>query len=56
MSEKKLVKVTFEYEDEIHTLEGEQAEEWLHAANSMAIMESNHGRPFPQFKWKVVKK
>lgn len=49
---KKLLKVTFEYEDEIRWLDGDDADRWLKAADGMAIMEANHGRPFPEFKWK----
>ena len=56
MSDKKIVKVTFEYEDEIRWLEGETAQKWLDAANSTAVMEHIHGRPFPEFKWKTKKK
>ena len=54
--EKKLVKVTLEFEDKIQTLVGEEAEKWLQAANRVAIMEHIHGRPFPEFKWRTVKK
>lgn len=36
----KILKVIFEYEDETHTLEGEDAKRWLSATDGMAIMES----------------
>jgi len=56
MSEKKLIKVTLEFEDEIKSLVGKDAQKWLEATNSMAVMEHIHGRPFPMLKWRIVKK
>ncbi len=57
MSKEKLIKVIFEYEDgRIEYLDGKDAHEWYKAANAMAVMESVHGRPFPQFTWKRDKK
>jgi len=52
----KILKVTFEYEDEIHTLEGEQAEKWLQRANGMCAFSATHGGGLPEYNWKVTKK
>lgn len=53
---RKLIKVIFEYEDTIKTLEGEQAQKWLDACNSQLIIGWNHGMGFPKFNWKTQKK
>ena len=53
---KKLVKVIFEYEDTIETLEGKQAQKWLDACNSQLMMGWVHGHGFPEFNWRVQKK
>lgn len=52
----KLKKVTMEFDDKTQVLEGIEAENWLQALNGKCIMESIHGRPFPEFKWKIIKK
>jgi hypothetical protein len=56
MSDKKLVRVELTYDNnEIHWLEGEDAEKWLQAANGTAVMSAVHGAPFPQLYWKTNK-
>jgi hypothetical protein len=52
----KLLKVTMEFEDKVQTLEGEEAQRWLTALNGQCTMEHVHGRPFPEFKWKIKDK
>ena len=52
----KILKVIMEFDDKIQYLEGKEAQEWLSAADSMAIMESVRGRPFPEFKWVIESK
>lgn len=53
---KKLLKITFEYEDKIRYLEGNEAQEWLKTMDAFCVMEFIHGREFPNFKWNVIKK
>jgi hypothetical protein len=50
----KLLKVTMEFDDKIQVLEGEEAQKWLDACNATCVMEHIHGRPFPEFKWKIT--
>jgi hypothetical protein len=45
-----------EFEDKIQSLEGEEAQKWLDECNGKIIMESLHGRPFPNFNWKIENK
>ena len=52
----KILKITFEYENEIHILEDKQAEEWLQKVNSMCAFSAIHGNRFPEFNWKIIKK
>jgi len=52
----KLLKLTLEFEDETKILEGAQAQRWLEAANSAAIMNQVHGGSFPQFNWRITKR
>lgn len=52
----KLVKVVLEFEDEIKTLKGIEAESWIQACNSLSIMGAVHGQIFPKFNWKIKKK
>lgn len=49
----KLLKVTFEYDNEIKYLKRKEAERWINSINSMCLMEHIHGRPFPKFNWKI---
>ena len=49
----KLIKIIFEYEDEIRTLEGDKAQEWLDACNEMTMYCAVHGNEFPHFEWGV---
>lgn len=54
---KKLIKVTFEYDDgEVSWLEDEEAEAWQSAANGVITFNHAHGVSFPQFKWKKKQK
>lgn len=53
---KKLIKVTFEYEGTVETLEGKQAQKWLDACNSQVLMSWIHGHSLPKFNWKIQKK
>ena len=52
----KIIKITMEFQDHIQELSGEDAEKWLAACNSTAVMEYIHGRQFPSFKWKITQK
>ena len=52
----KIIKITMEFEDHVQELSGEDAEKWLEACNSTCVMEHIHGRPFPNFKWKIKDK
>jgi len=45
-----------EFNDYIQELSGEDAEKWLEACNSTAVMEFVHGRQFPNFEWKIIPK
>lgn len=45
-----LLRITFEYEDEIRILKGEKAKKWLEAIDNV------HDREFPKFKWEIIKK
>lgn len=56
MAKKKLIKVIFEYEDEIHYIEDEEARRWESAANGVITFNHVHGISFPQFDWKKIKK
>lgn len=51
----KLKKITFEYEDHVDTLDGDDAHEWLLAANGMIAFNRAHGMSFPKFPWKSYK-
>jgi hypothetical protein len=53
---KKLRKVRLEYDNIIQELTGDEAERWLNSVNASIIMDSLHGKDFPDFKWKVTKK
>lgn len=53
---RKLIKVVFEYEDSIETLEGKQAQKWLDACNNQVLLGWTHGHSFPKFDWKTRKK
>lgn len=54
--EPKLIRVTFEYEDRYESLYDDDARNWFSAANGMAMLNSVHGNPFPQFSWNIHKK
>jgi len=53
---KNIQKVTLEFEDEIATLSGEEAENWKSAADSQATFCHVHGIAFPNFPWEIKKK
>jgi len=54
VSDLKLVRVTLEYDNgRITSLEGEDADSWMSAANSACVMSHIHGMPFPDFNWKI---
>ena len=53
---KKLIKVIFEYEDEIRVLEGNDAQKWIDTINGQCVFNFVHGIKFPKFNWKVSKK
>lgn len=49
MSKGKLLKVTLEYENEIYSLEGKEAIEWIEDINNMSIMlEIRKQNPFSE--------
>ncbi len=58
----KLVKVTFEYEHEVHTIdEPSKAQKWLRDLDGMVIfMDSRNKNPFSEWStdkyWKIVRK
>ena len=52
----KFEKIVFVYEDEIHYLEGKEAQKWLEACNGAVMMNYIHGQPFPSFNWIIEKK
>jgi hypothetical protein len=52
----KLLRITMEFEDITQVLEGDDAQKWLDACNSICVMEHVHGRPFPEFNWKEIEK
>ena len=59
----KLIKVTFEYENTIETLEGETARKWLTDTKDVCVFAHFHGQnPFEtktgkaKYRWKVTKK
>lgn len=52
-----LIKITFEYDDSIETLEGAEMERWVDKVNSNLMTSIVHGgSDFADFKWKVIKK
>jgi hypothetical protein len=57
--EHKLIKVTFQYENETNFLEGEDAERWLKCVDDMCMLAEAHGlNPFAteKFEWKTEEK
>jgi hypothetical protein len=52
----KILRITLEFDKEIRTLEGEEAEKWQEATTSQGVFCFTHGMEFPQLKWKVTKK
>ena len=56
MSEKKLIKITLEYDNgDVSYLEGSEAERWSKAVDGAIVMNAIHGNEFPEFKWKKVR-
>lgn len=54
--ERKLIKVVLEFEDEIQTLKGKEANEWLKEVNGHVLMGWVHGQLMSKFNWKRKKK
>ena len=52
----KILKISFEYDDHIDTLEGNEAQKWMEAANGLITFNYAHGVEFPRFPWKTEKK
>ncbi len=55
----KLLKVTLEYDDEIMTIDGKEAEKWNHCNTVLATLAYAHGmNPFDAYpvKWTIEKK
>ena len=47
----KLLKVTLEFDNEIHTLEGEYAQKWLEAVNGVLGLHQARGLGVPELAW-----
>ncbi len=57
--DKKLLKVTLEFEDEIKTLEGKEADEWIKLIDNMCVFAQHRNQnPFEhiKFNWNVKSK
>lgn len=55
VAEARLVRIEMEYANgKVTTLEGEEAQRWIEAANGAVSMSTAHGFPFPKFDWQIT--
>lgn len=56
METNKLIKVTFEYDNALHVLTGEEAEKWQNGINNMCEFACTQGMEYPYITWIVENK
>jgi hypothetical protein len=56
MKGEKLIKVTFEFENKIQTLEGEAADKWLKSLDNCVMYSTVHNVPMIKSEWNIKPK
>ena len=56
MEKKILEKVSLQFKGEIRTLEGEDAQRWYDATDSIAAIAYIHGQTFPELDWRITER